>query len=259
MRPRASSRRLLRVVPVLAYLLADAPAIGQDAPAFKLGDCVEFDTTNVVDPAARWRKGRITQNDGYFFTIEFEPRGAQEPGTTTVSLASAGKWLRAASGCAAVRPQDAARAGAAAAPATAPPGGSGASAGGCSFNKNYVKVTNGAAASADLFKGVIFEWEYGLNKRFSDFGLTFTNFQMGSPFKNRVYPGIEVRRDVDAAPAGATIYPIKTTMFTCQKDISITIRRDWDIEYTCFRNEVGAWVCANKAPKLMQSTTLPNK
>jgi hypothetical protein len=129
----------------------------------------------------------------------------------------------------------------------------------CPFNKDFKIVTNSAPPSAELFKGVIFAWEFDLNKRFRDFGLTFLEFKMAAPFKNRVYPGVNIRRDVDTARPGTTIYPLKLKQLKCQKDVSITIRRIEEIEYTCYKDEFGEWVCKNGAPKLIEHTSFDNQ
>lgn len=80
-------------------LVAGVNGQGQQ-PIFKVGDCIEYDTTNAYNPALRWRKGRIVKNDGYFFIIELENRRPEEMETTQVSVASAHKWIRKANGCA---------------------------------------------------------------------------------------------------------------------------------------------------------------
>lgn len=129
----------------------------------------------------------------------------------------------------------------------------------CPFNKDYKKVSNSALPSAALFKSVIFAWEFDLNKRFRDFGLTFLEFKMAAPYKNRVYPGVNIRRDVDTARPGTTIYPLKLKQLKCQKDVSITIRRIEEIEYSCYKDEFGEWVCKNGAPKLIEHTSFEHQ
>lgn len=128
----------------------------------------------------------------------------------------------------------------------------------CPFNKSYGKVSDKAAPSAELFKSVIFEWQKSTSN-FYDFGLTFLSFKMGAAYKNKVYPGINVRKDVDVAPVGATIYPIKAKELTCQKDVTITKRVVLEIEYSCFKNRTGEWVCYNGAPNYLERTTITNK
>jgi hypothetical protein len=128
----------------------------------------------------------------------------------------------------------------------------------CPFNKAYGAVSGNAAPSAELFKSVIFGWQKSISN-FYDFGLTFLDFKMGKAFKNRVYPGINVRRDVDAAPVGAIIYPVKAKELTCQKDVSITLRAVLEIEYSCFKSTFGEWVCKNGAPNYLERGSIPNK
>lgn len=128
----------------------------------------------------------------------------------------------------------------------------------CPFTKNYAKVSHNAAPSAELFKSVIFEWQNSISN-FYDFGLTFLSFQMGKAYKNRVYPGINVRKDVDTAPVGATIYPIKVKEMACKKDVTITLRSVTEIEYACYKSEFGEWVCKNGAPKSVERGSIPNQ
>ena len=128
----------------------------------------------------------------------------------------------------------------------------------CPFNKDYVKVSHKAAPSAELFKSVIFEWQNSISN-FYDFGLTFLDFKMGKAFKNKVYSGVNVRKDVDTAPVGATIYPIKVKELACQKDVTITLRWVTEIEYSCYKSEYGEWVCKNGAPLKVERSSIPNK
>ncbi|HYP25510.1 MAG TPA: hypothetical protein VE262_02220 [Blastocatellia bacterium] len=126
----------------------------------------------------------------------------------------------------------------------------------CPFNKNYGKVSNKAAASAELFKSVIFEWQRS-SSDFYDFGLTFLNFQIGTTFKNAATG--RGRKLVDTAPVGATIHPVKAKELICQKSSTITKRWVRDIEYACYKSEYGEWVCKNGAPKYVEQTSIPNR
>lgn len=128
----------------------------------------------------------------------------------------------------------------------------------CPFNKNYARVSDKAAPSAELFKSVIFEWQNSISN-FYDFGLTFLSFKMGTAFKNRVYPGVNVRKDVDTAPVGATIYPIKVKELACKKDVTITLRSVTEIEYACYKSAYGEWVCKNGTPIKVERSSIPNK
>ncbi len=127
----------------------------------------------------------------------------------------------------------------------------------CEFYKNYVKVSNTAAPSAELFKAVIFEWANSTN-RYRDFGLVFEDFKMGTPYKNRARGN--GRKDVDPAPVGATIYPLKTKIVKCEMDLESTFRTEWTNEYDCYKSRVGEWVCKNGAPQnYKRSVPIPNK
>lgn len=126
----------------------------------------------------------------------------------------------------------------------------------CEFYKSYKKVSNNAPPSAELFKGVIFEWFESINK-YRDFGLVFVDFKMGKSYKNSARGN--GRKDVDPAPVGATIYPLKTKLVLCEKDIESTYRTEWVNEYACYKNRVGEWVCKNAAPQQYKRTSFLNK
>lgn len=86
----------------LSFLAAPGMASADSQPGFFiLGDCVEYDTTIRFNPALRWRKARVIDIDDYFITIALDGVTPDPDVPTRVSTASAGKWLRAAKGCAA--------------------------------------------------------------------------------------------------------------------------------------------------------------
>ncbi len=126
----------------------------------------------------------------------------------------------------------------------------------CEFYKDYKKASNSASPSAELFKSVIFEWNRSIN-RYSDFGLVFEGFKMGKAFKNRALGN--GRKEVDPAPIGATIYPLKTKLVACEKDLNSTFRTEWTNEYSCYKSQVGEWVCKNAAPQNYKRESFPNK
>jgi ribosomal protein L21E len=127
----------------------------------------------------------------------------------------------------------------------------------CEFYKNYPKVSNTAAPSAALFKAVIFD-RYNSVNRYYDFGLVFEDFKMGAAYKNRARG--QGRKDVDPAPIGATIYPLKAKLITCEKDLNSTFRTEWTNEFSCYKSRFGEWVCNNSAPQnYKRSVPIPNK
>jgi hypothetical protein len=90
---------ILLVLLLLAEGLSPATVSAAEQPAFfVVGDCVEYDTTNTFT-AVRWRKGRVTEIDEYFITIELEQKINDLP--LRVATNGAGKWLRTGKGCAA--------------------------------------------------------------------------------------------------------------------------------------------------------------
>ncbi len=126
----------------------------------------------------------------------------------------------------------------------------------CPFNKNYGPVSNTAAASAALFKSVIFEWQRS-TQDFYDFGLTFLNFQIVKTFRNAAIGN--GRKLVDTAPLGAAIHNVKAKELICQKSSEITKRWVREIEYACYKNASREWVCKNNAPKYLEQTSIPNE
>lgn len=87
---------------LLAVSLLASPTLasaGNQPAFFVVGDCVEYDTTNAFNPALRWRRGRVTEIDDYFITIELDQKINDLP--LRVATNAASKWLRAAKGCAA--------------------------------------------------------------------------------------------------------------------------------------------------------------
>lgn len=90
-------RILLFALSLAATLKADAAFAEQDPAFFIVGDCVEYDTTNAFNPALRWRRGRITEIDDFFITIELDRPINDMP--VRVAANAASKWLRTAKGC----------------------------------------------------------------------------------------------------------------------------------------------------------------
>ncbi len=81
---------------------------------------------------------------------------------------------------------------------------------------------------------------------------------MGAAYKNRARGN--GRKDVDPAAVGAMIYPLKTKIILCEKDLNSTFRSEWTNEYDCYKNRVGEWVCKNGAPQNhKRSVPIPNK
>ena len=205
---------------------------GQAQAEFKAGDRVEVDSNLSSDPQySSWKKATVKgvdlENRRYVVTLDdnfHEMSVLIRPGKV---------WIRPLN--------DGSRA---PEPAT------------CEFYKNYQKVSNAAPPSAELFKGVIFESYRAIN-RYSDFGLVFEGFKMGSPFKNRALG--RGRKDVDPAPVGATIYPLKTKLIFCEKDLNLTFRTEWVNEFSCYKSQFGEWVCKNAAPQQYKRTSFPNK
>ena len=203
----------------------------QEQAEFKVGDRVEVDSIMASDPKdSRWKKATVKavdlENRRYVVMLD-------DFNEMSVLIRPGKVWIRPL--------KDGSRA-----PEYAT----------CEFYKNYKKVSHAAPPSAELFKSVIFEWFNSIN-RYQDFGLVFVDFKMGSPFKNRARGN--GRKDIDPAPIGATIYPLKTKLILCEKDLNLTFRTEWVNEYSCYKSQFGEWVCKNAAPQNYKRTSFPNK
>jgi len=136
----------------------------------------------------------------------------------------------------------------------------------CPMNEPPGKVTKASAASAALFKRVIFERMAakigsGAVSAPKKIGLTFQEFQMGKAYKNTLTSSrLGDKRLHDGAPVGAMIYPIKTKFQKCELyDRSIT---RWLIQenFACFKDRFGDWVCpADSVPKFLEQYSIPVK
>lgn len=210
---------------------ADDESGEQQLSEFKVGDRVEVDSIMASDPKdSRWKKATVKavdlKNRRYVVTLD-------DFNEMSVLVRPGKIWIR--------RLNDGSRA-----PEYAT----------CEFYKDYKKVSHAATPSAELFKSVIFEWFNSIN-RYKEFGLVFVDFKTGSPFKNRARGN--GRKDVDPAPVGSMIYPLKTKLVLCEKDLNSTFRSEWVNEYACYKSRFGEWVCKNGAPQNYKRASFPNK
>jgi hypothetical protein len=136
---------------------------------------------------------------------------------------------------------------------------------GCPFVEPPGRVTNGSAASAQLFKRVIYEKAAARINPDSitapkKVGLTFLEFNMGSPYKNTLTSSrFGDKRRHDGAPAGATIYPIKTREMRCDLHGSEVRRWVAEVDHDCFKNRDGEWTCPGRTTKVIENTLIPAK
>lgn len=204
---------------------------GEQSQAFKVGDRVEVDSIMASDPRdSTWKKATVKavdlKNGRYVVMLD-------DFNTMSVLIRPDKVWIRPLND-------------GSIAPAFST----------CEFYRDYRKASNAAPPSAELFKSVIFEWFESTN-RYQDFGMIFTDFKMGKPFKNRALGN--GRKDVDPAPVGAAIYPLKTKLIFCEKDVESTFRTEWTNEYSCYKSRTGEWVCKNGAPQNYRRTSFPNE
>ena len=203
---------------------------GGDAQ-FKVGDRVEVDSIMAREPAdSKWKKATVKavdlENRRYVVVLD-------DNGLDMSVLIRPGKvWIRPL--------KDGSRA------PQAPD---------CPFVEPPGKVTKTAAASAALFKRVIFAWRDSL-KRGSRIGITFEVFEMGTAYRNVL---TAKGRLLDFVPTNATVYPVKTRQLTCEQFPTQINRVVVEIVYACYRNEFGDWVCRNGAPKELERTSIYRK
>ena len=111
----------------------------------------------------------------------------------------------------------------------------------CSFDQPPVVNTKTSAASAALFKRIIYEWQAVMNSK-TRVGVTFETFQIGSPYKN-VYANTKNALLHEGFPQNATIYPIKTRFVSCVEDKAWNYRGLFESVYNCAKNRFGEWSC----------------
>jgi hypothetical protein len=120
---------------------------------------------------------------------------------------------------------------------------------GCSLDGPPGKVTRNSAASAALFKRVIYEKAAvranpGSITAPGKIGLTFLRFEMGAPYKNTwTSSRFGDKRLHTGAPLNAMLYPIKTTEVLCELYGDKVRRTVTEENRTCFKNNDGDWVC----------------
>ncbi len=126
----------------------------------------------------------------------------------------------------------------------------------CSFDVPAETNSKNAAASAQLFKRVIYEQMAAIEK--AKLGLQFTVFQMGTPFKN-VMTGKGLLKSF--VPENAMFYPIKTQFTTCKEgSLDFNHRQTTKENFGCYKDRFGDWVCgADGVPEFIDQQEVPKK
>ena len=129
----------------------------------------------------------------------------------------------------------------------------------CTFTVPPGDTSKTAKASEQLFKHKVYDIYHilanGTGSAPLKVGVTFLSFQVSKPFTNivRVDPGRGAYRVNDAAPANATIYPVKSEHIVCEQYRDRTTRRRVANKYACFKNRDGEWQCgADGIPTIIQ-------
>jgi hypothetical protein len=135
---------------------------------------------------------------------------------------------------------------------------------GCPLTEPPGKVTRTSAASAALFKRVIYEKaavraDPGSITAPSKVGLTFLKFEMGAAFENTwTSSRFGDKRLHTGAPLNATLHPVKTTEVLCELYGDKVRRTVTEENRTCFKNPDGDWVCpAGGGGKYVESILIP--
>ncbi len=133
----------------------------------------------------------------------------------------------------------------------------------CSFDAPAGTVSKTAAPSAQLFKRVIYDRfaddvrsKHGADVRF---GVQFTTFQMGTPFKN-VMTGHGLLRS--SVPQNAMYYPVKAQFKECREVItgdynSFRLTKE---NFGCYKDSFGDWVCGTDGgSEFLEQKDVPKK
>ena len=136
----------------------------------------------------------------------------------------------------------------------------------CSYDAAAGTASRTDKASEQTFKRVLNSW-FTLDARIGGttnplkVGVTFLEFQIDTPFTNRVFvdPGTGAQRLHDGAPVGAIIYPAKTTYIHCGRYRGSTERRVSQQNFDCFKDKFGDWVCpANTYAVDLEKVSIPD-
>jgi hypothetical protein len=133
----------------------------------------------------------------------------------------------------------------------------------CSFDAPAGTVSKTSTPSAQLFKRVVYErmaeyvkTQYGAKVQF---GLQFTTFQLGTPFKN-VMTGKGLLRD--SVPQNAMFYPVKAQYKECREvpNGDYNRYRVTRMNFGCYKDRFGDWVCGtDSTPEFLEQQDVPKK
>jgi len=134
----------------------------------------------------------------------------------------------------------------------------------CTFDPPAAAVSRSSVASEAVFSRVIYDWfamaiDGGLTAPLK-VGIAFKSFEMAPSYKNTIVndSGTGARLLDDAAPATATIYPVKTTYVHCRAYRSSIEREVVQADFSCFKDKFGDWTCSNDhATKVLERSSTP--
>lgn len=116
-------------------------------------------------------------------------------------------------------------------------------------------ISDASPPTAATFKRVVYDQQTPPRPPVS-WGLTFEMWNVGAPARNTVTvdPGRGAERLFEAAPVGATMWPIESTTVTCEQGLFSFSRVRSRDNYWCYKNRFRHWECGRWGP--LKLTTL---
>lgn len=115
----------------------------------------------------------------------------------------------------------------------------------CVATPYFGTVPGDRPPSAALFRQKIADLYTFRNKAGWSVGVTFERFAVGAPVRNvvRQVPGVGAKRLNDAAPPGATMYPVASTYTVCEGGAGSGGTSRYVNSHYCFVDRDGSWGC----------------
>ena len=129
----------------------------------------------------------------------------------------------------------------------------------CSFSVPGGTVTRNSPPNAQTFQKVIYDM--GSVAKDGQWGMIFTKFQIGSPYRNSVIRNGMGSAEMERpkAAAGALIYPITSQYVRCVNvDVGYDERTIVDVNWACMKNTDGDWDCpTNSTAQVIKRERVP--
>ncbi|MDP9049325.1 MAG: hypothetical protein M3O31_01170 [Acidobacteriota bacterium] len=127
----------------------------------------------------------------------------------------------------------------------------------CSYAVPPGTVSRTSPPNAQTFQRVIYDM-LAVSKK-GEWGMTFTKFEIGTPYKNGMNPMGRVEMERDKAPPGAIIYPITSVYEKCLNENETYDQRTVvKVNWVCMINNDGDWDCpTNSTPEIVKIERIP--